>query len=173
MQLIILENFDNLIFGHGMRSFRVFDDYRTMLPDALGSFRQVMQTRLDEPDASRLFSTTTYDPYGNVILQAGYNNDHGFTGEFQDSYIKLVALRSRMHSTNGTFLSRDTWDGDANLPMSYNRWMYTFGNPVKYTDPSGKQIYQYDRIAARDYAIIMGYVYKLITIWYTIGIWIN
>jgi hypothetical protein len=28
-------------------------------------------------------STTTYDPYGFVILQAGYNNDHGYTGEFQ------------------------------------------------------------------------------------------
>lgn len=36
-----------------------------------------------------ILSATTYDPYGNVIIQAGDNNDHGFTGEFQDSYIKL------------------------------------------------------------------------------------
>lgn len=34
-------------------------------------------------------------------------------------------------------MSRDTWNGDANLPMSYNRWAYTNGNPVNYTDPSG------------------------------------
>lgn len=34
-------------------------------------------------------------------------------------------------------MSRDTWGGDANRPMSMNRWMYVEGNPVKYTDPSG------------------------------------
>ena len=37
----------------------------------------------------------------------------------------------------GRFLTRDTWNGDANRPLSFNRWGYGYGNPVKYTDPSG------------------------------------
>jgi len=37
----------------------------------------------------------------------------------------------------GRFLTRDTWGGDANSPMSFNRWMYTEGNPVNRIDPSG------------------------------------
>ena len=41
-------------------------------------------------------------------------------------------------STCGRFLSRDTWAGEYDDPMSLNRWMYVEGNPVNYTDPSGK-----------------------------------
>jgi len=44
----------------------------------------------------------------------------------------------------GRFLTRDTWGGDANRPMSFNRWGYTEGNPVKYTDPSGQMRYPLD-----------------------------
>ena len=38
----------------------------------------------------------------------------------------------------GRFLTRDTWDGDANSPISFNRWNYVEGNPVNLTDPSGQ-----------------------------------
>jgi len=41
----------------------------------------------------------------------------------------------------GRFLSRDTWAGDYNRPGSLNRWMYTEGNPVNLTDPSGNDPY--------------------------------
>jgi hypothetical protein len=34
-------------------------------------------------------------------------------------------------------MSRDTWGGDVNRPMSLNRWMYVGGNPINLTDPSG------------------------------------
>jgi len=49
-----------------------------------------------------------------------------------------VYLRSRMYSTStGRFLSRDTWGGDENHPMSYNAWLYSYSNPTRYTDPTG------------------------------------
>jgi len=79
----------------------------------------------------------SYDPYGNVILSSGQAGNYGYSGEEQ-SVSGLVYLRARFMSPGtGTFLSRDTWDGDANLPLSYNRWMYTNGNPVNNLDPSG------------------------------------
>lgn len=34
-------------------------------------------------------------------------------------------------------MSRDTWTGDEGMPMSYNVWLYGYGNPVRYSDPSG------------------------------------
>lgn len=37
----------------------------------------------------------------------------------------------------GRFLTRDTWNGDANRPMSFNRWNYTEGNPINYIGALG------------------------------------
>lgn len=37
----------------------------------------------------------------------------------------------------GRFITRDTWAGNYNQPISFNRWNYGYGNPVRYTDPSG------------------------------------
>lgn len=63
---------------------------------------------------------------------------YGFTGEDQNNSAGLVYLRAKYYNaSSGTFMSRDTWAGDENLPMSYNRWAYTYANPVNYTDPSG------------------------------------
>ena len=62
---------------------------------------------------------------------------YGFTGETMDAN-GLVYLRARYYSSSaGRFLSRDTWGGDYNRPLSLNRWMYVEGNPVNLVDPSG------------------------------------
>jgi hypothetical protein len=34
-------------------------------------------------------------------------------------------------------LTRDTWPGEVNRPLSLNRWGYVEGNPVNLTDPTG------------------------------------
>jgi hypothetical protein len=39
----------------------------------------------------------------------------------------------------GRFTTRDVWEGDANAPMSYNAWLYVYGNPINAVDPSGMQ----------------------------------
>jgi hypothetical protein len=44
--------------------------------------------------------------------------------------------------TDGRFLTKDSWQGDYNRPMSYNSWLYVYGNPINFTDPSGHD-YQY------------------------------
>jgi hypothetical protein len=36
------------------------------------------------------------------------------------------------------FLTKDKWEGDMNLPITYNRWMYANANPVLFTDPTGR-----------------------------------
>jgi hypothetical protein len=47
-------------------------------------------------------------------------------------------LRSRWLSpSTGRFLTKDIWPPDYSRPSSLNDWMYSFSNPVNYTDPSG------------------------------------
>jgi len=103
------------------------------LPDALGSVRQVASS------AGKVTLSKRYDPYGEVLDYEGSSNlSFGYAGEMQDS-TGMVYLRARYYApTDGRFVSRDTWEGDVNSPMSYNAWLYTYANPINMTDPSGK-----------------------------------
>ena len=72
------------------------------LADALGSVRQLV-------DASgEVLLARSFEPYGEVLGSAGEGiSSYGFTGEMQDSYIKLIYLRSRMYSpVAGRFLTK-------------------------------------------------------------------
>jgi hypothetical protein len=49
-----------------------------------------------------------------------------------------VYLRARFYAPSmGRFLTRDTWAGDYDIPLSLNRWNYVLSNPINFTDPSG------------------------------------
>src|SRR5687768_14164436 len=61
-----------------------------------------------------------------------------YTGEYSGDYNELVYLRARFYAPGmGRFLTRDTWGGTLNRPMSHNRWNYVESNPINRTDPSG------------------------------------
>jgi RHS repeat-associated protein len=80
----------------------------------------------------------TYDPYGVTTTATGNSaSAYGFTGEWTDPG-GLVYLRARHYAPGmGRFLTRDTWVGDYNMPMSYNKWLYAYSQPIDYIDPSG------------------------------------
>ena len=103
------------------------------LGDALGSVRQLT-------DASgEVTLANAYEPYGVLAQTAGSaHTSYGFTGEFTDPS-GMVYLRARYYSpSDGRFLTRDTWMGEYNRPLSLNRWGYVEGNPVNYVDPTGQ-----------------------------------
>ncbi|MCG2786472.1 MAG: hypothetical protein L6461_15375 [Anaerolineae bacterium] len=59
------------------------------------------------------------------------------TSEYQSD--DSVYLRTRHYApSTGRFLTRDTWSGDANRPLSLNGWVYAKMNPVNLADQSGK-----------------------------------
>jgi RHS repeat-associated protein len=103
------------------------------LSDALGSVRQMTD------QAGAITFAQTYDPYGTVASTSGLSHtDYGFTGEQYSASTQMLYLRARYYSpAEGRFQSRDTWSGDANRPLSMNRWGYVEGNPVTYSDPEG------------------------------------
>jgi hypothetical protein len=50
----------------------------------------------------------------------------------------MECLRARYYSNLlGRFISEDSWQGESSMPMSFNRWLYAYANPIKYRDPTG------------------------------------
>lgn len=69
---------------------------------------------------------------------ANWNSHLGYTGELTDDN-GLVYLRARYYNPGtGQFLTSDPIEGKPGNPTSFNKYGYALGNPVRYTDPSGK-----------------------------------
>jgi RHS repeat-associated protein len=103
------------------------------MTDALGSVRQLTDSQGD------ITLANAYEPYGTLSQTAGSaQTSYGFTGEFTDPS-GMVYLRARYYSSgDGRFLTRDTWEGNTNVPVTYNKWAYANANPIMYTDPTGQ-----------------------------------
>ena len=83
------------------------------MTDALGSVRQLT-------DASgEITLAKSYQPYGEVANSVGSAvSPFAFTGE-QTDVSGLTYLRARYYSSgDGRFLTRDTWMGEFNRPLS-------------------------------------------------------
>ena len=64
----------------------------------------------------------------------------GFTGEWFDAEVGLQYLRARWYDVEvGRFTSEDPWEGDDRQPQTLHAYVYALGNPMNFTDPSGKR----------------------------------
>ncbi|MGH2538250.1 MAG: RHS repeat-associated core domain-containing protein, partial [Candidatus Promineifilaceae bacterium] len=120
------------LFGLGLISQDDGAETLTLLADGLGSVRS-------ELAGAAVRATTTYEPYGNLLAQAGPSGtDYGFTGEQEDTAAGLLYLRARYYSSPlAGFLQRDPWTGISNNPQTQNQYTYADNSPVNNTDPSG------------------------------------
>jgi RHS repeat-associated protein len=131
---VLTDGTNTYTYGLGRLSQQSGSTAEYFLGDALGSVRQLTD------QYGELAYAQSYDPYGAVRdttqLIPDTSSAYGYTGEQQSG--DMVYLRARYYNpADGRFMSRDTWGGDANRPMSMNRWMYVEGNPINRTDPSG------------------------------------
>ncbi len=128
---VLNDGTNTYIYGNG-RIAQVNTGTEYFLGDALGSVRQLTNSN------GAVTYASAYDPYGVTAQTYGSSQTaYGYAGEYTSN--NMVYLRSRYYSPGmGRFLTRDTWGGDTNSPMSFNRWIYVEGNPVNLTDPSGK-----------------------------------
>jgi RHS repeat-associated protein len=131
---VLSDGTNTYLYGAG-RIAQVNTTTEYFLGDALGSVRQLT-------DAGGVVTyANTYDPYGVTTQTFGASQtSFGFTGEYSDSYIKLIYLRSRLYDPlTGRFTTKDSWQGDYNRPLSLNRWNYVRANPINYVDPTGQR----------------------------------
>ena len=146
----VLGDGDNTyLYGLGRVAEHTSTNTDYYLADALGSVRQLT-------DGSGAVSLTkSYSPFGDALSSEGQGaSSYGFTGEWRDSYITdrlagqgLIYLRSRYYAPwDGRFITRDTWTGDYQRPLSLNRWNYVESNPVNRTDPTGHCFFGLDTL---------------------------
>ena len=104
-----------------------------------------------------------YDPYGNAVEESdedvadGYtwsagtetaqvDNPFRYCGEYYDLSSGTYYLRARYYDpTIGRFLSEDNYTGQATDPLSLNLYTYCKNNPIRWIDPSGKAVTEWDR----------------------------
>ncbi|MGT2716677.1 RHS repeat-associated core domain-containing protein [Streptococcus respiraculi] len=83
-------------------------------------------------------ASSSYKLYGSTNKSTDdTGNPYAYNGEARDS-TGLDYLRARYYDSHaGTFLTEDSYQGEATDPLSQNRYAYVHNNPVNYTDPSG------------------------------------
>jgi RHS repeat-associated protein len=82
-----------------------------------------------------------YDAWGNITSQSGTmasSNPYRYAGYRYDEVTGLYYLMARYYDANiGRFITRDTFHGFEDDPLSLNQYAYTNNNPVMHVDPSG------------------------------------
>ncbi|UHA73761.1 RHS repeat domain-containing protein [Paenibacillus sp. 481] len=105
-----------------------------------------------------VLNTYTYDIWGKPLTASEQvPNIFRYSGEYWDSATNLQYLRSRWYDPSiGRFTTEDTYEGKANNPLSLNLYTYVHNNPLKYTDPTGRCVW--DACIAEGAAISWGVI---------------
>lgn len=117
----------------GTGQFATPATWQYLLPDALGSIRQIA-------DASgQIIGDRDFDPFGGLLAATGSaTSNYGFAGEQQDPLTGYLYMRARTYNpASGRFLQQDSVLGDLSQPRTLHRYAYAFNNPITYTDPGG------------------------------------
>ncbi|SFV29103.1 RHS repeat-associated core domain-containing protein [Pseudoxanthomonas sp. YR558] len=110
-------------------------DLKFQHTDALGS--PVAVTNL----AGAVTERHDYEPYGTMIGKPTYQGI-GYTGHVQDGVTGLTYMQQRYYDPGiGTFLSVDPVTALGAPIGQFHRYRYANGNPYKFTDPDGRQVY--------------------------------
>lgn len=116
-----------------------------------------------------------YDPWGNRLDPYDWSKEddrenllcnRGFTGHEHIDGMNLINMNGRVYDPLiGLFLSLDPYIQAPDFWLNYNRYLYGYGNPLKYVDPSGESILLAVVIGAIVGAVVggtMGYMYGYI-----------
>ena len=104
--------------------------------DGNGNIRYLTSTN------AAITDTFAYDAFGIPIVRTGTNTFfYQYSGEQYDPNLGLIYLRARYLSVSGgRFWTRDSFEGDRNVPASLHKYLYAADNPANGIDPSGNDL---------------------------------
>ncbi len=119
--------FDNMLIAKRTGSTLTY-----LHTDLLGS------VLLETNSAGAVVNDQRYYAYGRRFDTGGsISGERDFTGQNKDA-TDLLYYNARYYDPRlGQFLSPDTLVPDPSSFLSYNRYLYALGNPLKYNDPTG------------------------------------
>ena len=84
-----------------------------------------------------------YDIYGETkTTNHIINNPYKYNAEATDGATGMQYLRARYYNPNNhRFMSKDTYQGSLESPLSRNNYAYANNNPVNFADPSGHAVH--------------------------------
>ncbi|QQS58748.1 CHAP domain-containing protein [Candidatus Peregrinibacteria bacterium] len=102
---------------------------------------------VDTDNNGNILQLTDYYPYGNERIEettTDFHNDYTYTGKERDEDTDLLYYEARYYNSNiARFISIDPWAGDLTDPQSLNKYAYVRNNPLKYVDPTGMKVSEY------------------------------
>jgi RHS repeat-associated protein len=99
--------------------------------DHLGS------TRLITNESGTTCGEISYQPFGELTKSGDTEENHLYTGKEKDSS-GLYYFGARYYDPDtGRWIERDLYGGKIENPMSLNRYVYCYNNPLFYVDPDG------------------------------------
>lgn len=104
--------------------------------------------------------TYKYDAFGvEKNIDNSDTNAFRYCGEYYDTETGTIYLRARYYDPEiGRFISRDSFAGKNEDPLSLNLYTYCHNNPIAYSDPSGNFILTAIVVGAIAGAVIGGTV---------------
>ena len=92
---------------------------------------------LDE--SGNVTKTYEYDSFGNEVKpEKKVENPYRYCGEYYDKETEEVYLRARYYEPGvGRFITRDTYTGESDEPLSLHLYTYCENDGVNMVDPSG------------------------------------
>jgi RHS repeat-associated protein len=125
--------------------------------DGGGNVRQLTNS------AGAVTDTYEYDAFGNDVYHTGTTpNNYLYRGEQYDPDLGLYYLRARYYNpATGRFLSRDPEDGKAIDPKTLHKYLYAGGDPVNSVDPTGRLLFDYELVTARDAVTTLAYTRRI------------
>jgi len=132
------------IYGdNGVVAMRVFNSANKMYyihTDHLGNYCAI--TDADK----QVVQSNRFDPWGNIIGTANFTlTKRGFTGHEHYPELKIINMNGRLYDpVIGRFFSPDNYVQFSGFTQGYNRYSYALNNPLKYVDPTGQWLDEYN-----------------------------
>ena len=106
---------------------------------------------LDE--SGNVTKTYEYDSFGNEVKpEKKDENPYRYCGEYYDKETEEVYLRARYYEPSvGRFITRDTYTGESDEPLSLHLYTYCANDGVNAWDPSGHRINSKKNYSNRPY----------------------
>ena len=94
-------------------------------------------------ESGAVIKTYEYDSFGNEVNPDRKDeNPFRYCGEYYDKETEEIYLRARYYQPNvGRFLTRDSYTGESDEPLSLHLYTYCENDGINSVDPSGHKKY--------------------------------